>query len=393
MEKEKLHQAVGLLNELDLDAWMIIERESEIHTDPIMGYLVGTGFTWLSFFLVLRGGRKIAVVGNLDIEKTERLGLFDQVLSYRESPKEILLDLLKTHDPKTIAIDYSLDSPVADGLSHGCFLQLQKLLEGTPYTERLVSAEPIIVRLRGRKSPEEIRRIRRAIEITLEIYDRVTEETKPGMTEKDVAAMIAAWRGQYGVPPSWDEGHNPSVFTGPQKTGAHSGPTDRVLEPGHVFNIDSGVMVERYCSDLQRTWYILRKGERQAPAEVLHGFDTIVESIRLAAAAIRPGVLGVDIDRIAREYIVSRGYEEYPHALGHQVGRSAHDGGALLGPAWERYGRLPFIPLEAGQVFTIEPRLYLKDHGVATIEEMVLIHQEGVEFLSPPQRELFLVNR
>ena len=45
MEKEKLHQAVGLLNELDLDAWMIIERESEIHTDPIMGYLVGTGFT------------------------------------------------------------------------------------------------------------------------------------------------------------------------------------------------------------------------------------------------------------------------------------------------------------------------------------------------------------
>lgn len=392
MEKEKLHQAVELLNELDIDAWMIVERESEISSDPIMHYVIGTGFTWLSFFLVLRGGRKIAVVGNLDIEKTERLGLFDQVIPYRESPKEVLLEQLKLHDPKSIAIDYSLDSPVADGLSHGCFLQLQTLLAGTEYADRLVSAEPVIVRLRGRKSVEEIRRMRRAIDITIEIYDKVTRNVKAGMTELQVAKMIAAWREQYGVPPSWDAEHNPSVFTGPQKTGAHSGPTDRILERGHVFNIDSGVMVDRYCSDLQRTWYILKEGEHEAPMEVQRGFDTIVESIRLAADAIRPGRLGVDIDRIARDYIVSQGYDEYPHALGHQVGRSAHDGGALLGPAWDRYGRLPFIPLEAGQVFTIEPRLYLENHGVATIEEMVLIHEEGVEFLSSPQHSLFLIN-
>ncbi len=391
MEKEKLHQAVELLNELDIDAWMIVERESEISSDPIMHYVIGTGFTWLSFFLVLRGGRKIAVVGNLDIEKTERLGLFDQVIPYRESPKEVLLEQLKLHDPKSIAIDYSLDSPVADGLSHGCFLQLQTLLAGTEYADRLVSAEPVIVRLRGRKSVEEIRRMRRAIDITIEIYDQVTRNVKAGMTELQVAKMIAAWREQYGVPPSWDAEHNPSVFTGPQKTGAHSGPTDRILERGHVFNIDSGVMVDRYCSDLQRTWYILKEGEHEAPMEVQRGFDTIVESIRLAADAIRPGRLGVDIDRIARDYIVSQGYDEYPHALGHQVGRSAHDGGALLGPAWDRYGRLPFIPLEAGQVFTIEPRLYLENHGVATIEEMVLIHEEGVEFLSSPQHSLFLI--
>lgn len=393
MEKEKLQQAVGLLKELGLDAWLVVERESEISSDPIMDYIIGSGFTWLSFFLVLGNGQKIAIVGNLDIEKTERLGLFDRVIAYRESPQAALLDTLNQYDPQTIAIDYSLDSPVADGLSHGCFLQLQTLLNGSDFGKRLVSAEPLIVRLRGRKSAEEIRRMRRAIDITLEIYDQVTRHVKPGMTELQVAGMIAAWRDEYGVPPSWDAGHNPSVFTGPQKTGAHSGPTDRILESGHIFNIDSGVMVDRYCSDLQRTWYILKEGENRAPDRVQHGLETIVESIRLAAQAMRPGVLGVDIDRIARDYIVSRGYDEFPHALGHQVGRSAHDGGALLGPAWERYGRLPFIPLEAGQVFTIEPRLYLPDHGVATIEEMVLVKEDGVEFLSAPQRELYLINR
>ena len=70
------------------------------------------------------------------------------------------------------------------------------------------------------------------------------------------------------------------------------------------------------------------------------------------------------------------------------MGRDAHDGGALLAPAWERYGNLPFIPLEKDQVFTIEPRIYIKDYGVATVEEMVVITADGAEYLSQPQTEL-----
>jgi len=181
------------------------------------------------------------------------------------------------------------------------------------------------------------------------------------------------------------------VFSGPQEIGAHSAPTDNILRPGHVFNIDFGVVVDKYCSDLQRTWYILRPGEKEAPQEVKKGFAALIESIRLAFSALKPGVRGLDIDQIARGYIVSQGYEEYPHALGHQVGRYAHDGGALLAPAWERYGNLPFMPLEKDQVFTIEPRIYIKDFGVATVEEMAVITADGAEYLSEPQRELYLV--
>ncbi|MCP5053479.1 MAG: M24 family metallopeptidase, partial [bacterium] len=122
----------------------------------------------------------------------------------------------------------------------------------------------------------------------------------------------------------------------------------------------------------------------------IKGFNTIIESIRLAFDALKPGVKGNDIDKIARGYIVSQGYKEYPHALGHQVGRVAHDGGALLAPDWERYGNLPFIPLEEGQVFTIEPRLYL-DNGVVTVEEMVVITKDGAKWLSDPQQEIYLI--
>ncbi|MFC1476658.1 M24 family metallopeptidase, partial [Fibrobacterota bacterium] len=219
----------------------------------------------------------------------------------------------------------------------------------------------------------------------------VADFAKPGHTEKDVAQFLIDERKKLGLLPSWEEEHNPAVFAGPQDTGAHSGPTDTKLERGHVFNIDFGVIYKDYCSDLQRTWYLLKEGETEAPEEVLKGFNTIKESIKLAFDAIKPGVTGAEIDKIVRDYLIENGYEEFPHALGHQVGRSAHDGGALLGPTWERYGKLPLTPLEEGQVFTIEPRLYLKEHGVVTIEEMIYITADGAEWLSKPQEEIYLI--
>ena len=392
MEKEKIAQAINIMNEpgTDIDLWMVIDKESEVLTDPIMDFVVGTGVTWLSFFLFFKSGEKYAVVGNLDVEKFKRQGLFDEIFPYKGTPKDDLLMLLKKHNPGQIALDYSVDSPTADGLTYGKYLKLLELLDGTDYPARFISSENIISKLRGRKSAEEVRRIKKAIDVTLEIYGKVAGNVKPGMTEKEVARFITGERLKTWLEPSWEEDHCPSVFAGPQETGAHSGPTDKVLERGQVFNTDFGVVYEKYCSDLQRTWYILKEDETGAPEEVMKGFNTIVESIRRAFDALKPGVEGIAIDTIARDYIVSRGYKEYPHALGHQVGRSTHDGSALLAPKWERYGNLPFMPLEEGQVFTIEPRLYIPQ-GVVTIEEMVLITKDGAEWLSDPQTEIYLI--
>jgi Xaa-Pro aminopeptidase len=157
--------------------------------------------------------------------------------------------------------------------------------------------------------------------------------------------------------------------------------------------MDFGINYKGYCSDLQRTWYVLKEGETEAPAEVMKGFNVIKESIQLAAKEIKPGKEGWEIDNVARSYIVEHGYEEYPHGLGHQVGRAAHDGGALLGPKWERYGNLPYLKLEKDNVFTIEPRLTIKGYGIATIEEEVVITEDGCEFLSPPQKEIYLIKQ
>ena len=78
-----------------------------------------------------------------------------------------------------------------------------------------------------------------------------------------------------------------------------------------------------------------------------------VPTIVTAAVKAQPGVVSWKVDAVARDYIVRNGYPEYPHALGHQVGRAAHDGGVGLLPRWERYGRLPYGKIEAGHKFKI----------------------------------------
>ena len=391
MIRQKIEQAVGILAEKNIDMWITFVRESASMPDPAIDMVVGQHATWQTAWIITRDGETIAIAGSLDAASIRDAGNYATVIPYVQGIRDELLAVLKRKNPRRIAVNYSTDSVMADGLTHGMYLLLTGMLEGTKFAGRLVSSQEILSALRGRKTAEEVRHIRKAIRLTLDIYDRVTGYLAPGKSEQDVANFILREVKRHGVELAWDRDHCPAVFTGPDHAGAHYGPTSRKIRPGHVLNIDFGVKVNGYCSDLQRTWYIRRKAETRAPKEVQHGFDVIRDSIRMAAGAIVPGAVSWKIDAVARDYIVSSGYPEYPHALGHQVGRAAHDGGVGLLPRWERYGRLPYGKIEAGQVFTIEPRLPIEGYGVATIEEIVWVTDEGARFLSKPQRTLTLV--
>lgn len=389
--KGKIAQAASILQELDVDAWLTFVRESATLPDPAIDLVVGQHCTWQTAWLILRSGHTVAIAGSLDVASIEAAGRYAEVVPYLQGIGPELRRVLDAHQPRSIAINYSADSATADGLSHGMYLTLVRELGGTPYAARLVSSEPVIAALRGRKTAPEVARIRKAIAVTQEILDAVTGYLAPGRSEQDVARFILRQVKARGVDLAWSADHCPAVFTGPEHAGAHFGPTARRIARGHVLNIDFGVKVEGYCSDLQRTWYVARKGESRPPAEVRRGFTVVRDAVALAARAMAPGAVSWTIDAVARDHIVSHGYPEYPHALGHQVGRVAHDGGVGLLPRWDRYGRLPFGAIEAGQVFTIEPRLPIPGYGVATVEEIVWLGPRGVTFLSTPQRRLWVV--
>jgi Xaa-Pro aminopeptidase len=389
--KEKVDQAVEILKEYETDCWITFVRESSIMRDPMMDFLCPANMTWHSAFIITRTGETHAIVGQMEKLTIDEMGVYQHVTGYVEGIKKDLLGTLKSLDPRSIAVNYSENSEVCDGLTHGMYLTLRKMLAEIGFQDRLVSSEKVTSSLKARKTPTEVERMKRAIGHTLDIFSLVKDYIEPGRTEKEIAAFMTREATNRGLGFGWDPAHCPAVFTGPDTAGAHYQPTDRKVERGHVLNMDFGLKVEDYTSDLQRTFYILEEGETEAPPEVMGGFETIVTSIEMARQALKPGAQGVEIDRIARGHIVAQGYEEYPHGLGHQVGRFAHDGTALLGPPWEKYANKPFEPIEERMVFTIEPRLTVPGRGVVTIEEMVLVTGDGAEYLGTPQKELILV--
>lgn len=391
MIREKIDQAYSILEELDIDCWLTFIRETTVTPDPIQPYVIGADVTWESAFILTASGQSIAIVGSLDAGELQEQGNFSQIITYLKGIRQPLLEALLQLNPNKIALNYSDSIPSADGLTYGMRQKLDSYFHETDLADRIVSAEPIITRLRGRKTAAELASMKQAIAETLDIFAVAAKVIKPGKTEQDIAGIVQAEMDDAGLEPAWSRAMCPAVFTGPDTAGAHAAPTAREIKAGHILNMDFGVKVNGYCADLQRSWYIRHEGEETAPDEVLNGFKTLIDAITIAAEAIRPGVIGKDIDAMVRAHLTKNGYEPYPHGLGHQLGRVAHDGGALLGPDWERYGNTPFIPLEAGQVFTIEPRLTVDGHGVVTIEEEVLITESGIEFLSPRQLDIWLL--
>lgn len=389
--KEKVVQSVDILNEKNIDMWVTFVRETKVTKDPIMDIIVGDHSTWQAAFIINKDGDTTAIVGDMELENFTKSGVYKNVTGYLRSFKEPFIEYLKKKNPQTIAVNYSVNSVLADGLTHGMFTLLMDYLKGTGYENKIVSSEEIISALRGRKSDKELAIMQEAVDETLKIFDAVTAYIKPGLSEKDIADFVLKITKEKGFGLAWDEETCPAVFTGPNPSNPHSGPTKRKIERGHLINMDFGINYKGYCSDLQRTWYVLNSSETKAPDAVQKGFDIIRDAIQKVADAIKPGVTGVEMDDIARNYIMENGYPEYPHGLGHQVGKEVHDGGAGLFPRWEKYGNTPFLKLEEHQVFTIEPRLPVEGYGVSTLEEEVYLTKDGCKFISKPQKELILI--
>ncbi|NHI89909.1 MAG: aminopeptidase P family protein [Candidatus Thorarchaeota archaeon] len=388
IEKAKAQQACDILKEQDIDAWLVWVRETSQMADPVLDLIFGGDLTWQSA-LIFTEDEKIAIVGNFDEAGVKAKGIYDTVIPYTAGIREELVKQLSRKDPKRIAINYSVDDVAADGLSVGMHMLLQEYLKNTPFATRFMSAENHIQKLRGRKTAEEVSRIRRAIEITEEIYEKVRKFVKVGLSEMEIYNFFHKCMKEYEVSSAWDVDHCPAVDAGPYKQFGHAGPIDNETKQGHLLHFDFGVKHKAYCSDIQRMLFF--GDEKDIPAEVQDAFETVRDGIQAAADWIRPGAVGYEVDNIARDFVKAAGYEEYQHALGHQLGRLAHDGGTLLGPKWERYGDSPMGVVEVGNVFTLEFYVTTEHYGQVSLEEDILITRQGCEFLSKPQKDLICI--
>ena len=376
-----------------VDLWIVFTREEA--ADPLAVDLGGgkaVARMALLFHLDGERLRKTAIAASYDVTPLEESGIYDRVLSYkREGIKPHLREFVSQAMPERIAVNTSRDMPIADGLTAGMRAYLVEVL-GDEVSERFVSSEPLVASFRGRRLPSEVEVLREAARHTDSFLRDALSSLVilPGVTtEADVGRYLHSRAEALGATVPFT-----SVVAGPSR--GHSDPSDRVIQRGDLVRIDFGITLRGYSTDLQRTAYVLRDGETDAPDEIRRMWRTARTALDRQIAAMKPGVTGTEIDAIARKTMVDAGFEGPPHGTGHAIGFAVHDVGPLLGPDWpERYGTTVFLTMEQGQTFAVEPIVYADYADVGEIhiglEEDVVITRTGADLLHETQSRLILI--
>ena len=248
--------------------------------------------TWHSAFLVCRDGRTRAIVGRYDQKAIEETGAYDKVVGFVTGFKEPLLEFLREADPRTIAVNFSQDSEICDGLTHGMYLTLHGFLAEIGMADRLVSAEKLVSALRERKSAAEIGWIKQAVRATEEIFDLVGPLHRPG-PDRERDRRLHPGRGG---PPRPADGLGPGDLPGRLHRPRHGpGPlfADRPdgragPRPQHGLRRQGRRLLLGHAEDVLRPG----AGRKDGPRRRQKGFGTIVRAVEESKRAMKPGVEG-----------------------------------------------------------------------------------------------------
>jgi len=243
----------------------------------------------------------------------------------------------------------------------------RKLAEALPEGVELAAAEGLVDGLRRVKDEAEIEAIAAASALTDEVYAWIEERGLVGRSERDVALAAEQRMRELGAEsPSF-----PSIVAaGPNGSLIHAVPSDREIGRGEYVVIDMGAIVDGYCSDCTRT---LVEGDPDPGHREV--YELVLEAQMAALDAIRAGASGRAVDAVAREIIDGGGYgERFGHGLGHGVGIEVHEP--------PRLSKRSDDELQAGEVVTVEPGVYVPGEFGVRIEDLVVVTDDGLRNLS-----------
>lgn len=212
---------------------------------------------------------------------------------------------------------------------------------------------------RRQKDREELRCLRRAHRMTKELLRRVPAMLRRQITEERLARQLLLWALELGADGlSFD----PIVAFGTHTACPHHRPTSRLLQKGHIVQIDVGVKYRGYCADMSEIFFTVEPTKTQAE---VHRVLSIAKM--KATNAVKAGASTHALDRIARDILKKAGIEEYfTHALGHGVGLEIHEGPSLSQKAKD-------VKLLKNEVVTIEPGVYFPGKFGMRVEDMVYV--------------------
>lgn len=348
---EKLRQSFPALG-IDAVALFVFERsnwESVYYISGFRGSSSGVLITEKETFLVTDGRY---------LTQASEQSPFTLVPQGQRSLLETMCDLMEEHGCSRIGVE-------KEKISAKTFEQIQHSLEGKEWCD-ISSLLPI---MRRTKDTSEIELIKEAGMIACNAYREVTARVQEGMSEKEFEALLEYMVKKLGAEAGWGN-HNFIVASGARSALPHAAPTDQPFKKGDWVTVDFGAMVGGYISDLTRNFCL---GEPDSKVREIEAI--LLCAHKEAAAALKPGVAGKDIDAIARKIIFDSGYGEYfNHGLGHALGLEIHEN--------PRLSPLSKDILQVGDVVTIEPGIYIPGFGGMRIEDDYLITENGAERIS-----------
>jgi Xaa-Pro aminopeptidase len=250
------------------------------------------------------------------------------------------------------------------------------LSEKVPEGVELVPAAGLVERLRAVKDDEELRTIRAAAELADAAYAELRSAGLAGRTEREVARSIVRFLEDRGA----DEvAFPPIVAASAHGALPHASPRDAPIPRGTLVVVDLGARLDGYCSDCTRTLATGPLDDRQ-----LEAYAAVLEAQQAALDEVRAGADCRGVDAMAREMVVSSFGIGFDHGLGHGVGLEVHEA-PRLAPSAEG-------SLEAGNVVTVEPGVYVPGEFGIRIEDLVAVTGDGREVLTGFPKELVTVD-
>lgn len=345
-----------------------------LNPGPTLTYLTGLSFHLMerpTVLIMTPGHPPVIVLPELEILKVTNLTYEIKAFPYSEDPTtwvNIFRDAANYLNVEKLLLGVEP--------TRLRFLELQ-LLEKAFEKNQFTSAESILADLRMRKGSDEIKAMRKAVQIAQESLVKTLPSIRLGMTEHELAAELTLQLLKQGSDSEFP--FSPLVQFGPNSANPHGGASNRTLNSGDLVLIDWGAAHQGYISDLTRTFIA---GE--PTPELIRIAQIVVEANIAGRATVRPGAQAGDIDQATRSVIDSAGYGKYfTHRTGHGIGLEGHE------EPYIRAGNS--LVLEPGMTFTIEPGIYLPGIGGVRIEDNVVVTAKGSESLSDLPRNLLHV--
>ncbi len=254
-------------------------------------------------------------------------------------------------------------------LSVRAFSHLKEML---PKREWIPISETLLL-LRKTKDYGELSAITEAVKLADAAFAFAVSRIKSGMREFEVAALLEGYmRREAGAAPSFET----ICASGVRSALPHGAASEKVIEKGDFLTMDFGCLLNGYCSDMTRTVCIGPASERQKEI-----YNIVLYAQTLAENAAEGGMDASTLDKIARHSIESFGYGEYfGHALGHGVGLAIHE--------YPTVSPRSLHKIESGDVFTVEPGIYIPEFGGVRIEDMLYATPGGHAILTKTPKDL-----